>query len=91
MNVTLERAPEGSPNFCFGLYGPIDGAMACIAFAQSDWDYPALASPFGFVPCECGATDGTVDCGHRSAAEMIAAAFDFLVEHVGAEVEVDDQ
>lgn len=53
---------------------------------QSDWSYPALASLFGFVPCECGMTDGTVDCEHKTATEMISAAVDFLDAHDGATV-----
>ena len=49
---------------------------------QSDLDYPGVASTFGWTPCSCGATDGTVDCGHRTADEMIADAHDFLRAHV---------
>lgn len=50
---------------------------------QSDWDFPGLASNFGWSTCRCGATDGTVDCAHRTAREMIADARDFLTAHVG--------
>jgi hypothetical protein len=50
---------------------------------QVDLDLPALASTFGSSPCRCGATDGTVDCAHRTAAEMIADARSFLSAHVG--------
>ena len=50
---------------------------------QTDWDFPGLASTFGWSPCSCGATDGTVDCDHRTADEMIADARDFLAAHVG--------
>ena len=49
---------------------------------QTDWDFPGLASTFGWSPCSCGATDGTVDCAHKTADEMIAAARDFLTAHV---------
>ncbi len=45
---------------------------------QSDWDFPGVASTLGFVPCECGATDGTVACEHKTPSEMISAAWDFL-------------
>lgn len=45
---------------------------------QSDWDFPGVASRTGFVPCECGCTDGTVDCEHHTAGDMIAAAYDWL-------------
>lgn len=71
----LIQGPEGAPNFCFGLYR----GGVCLEFAQSDWEYPALAGMFGWVPCpECGDTDGTVDCEHRTVDEMLAGAFDYL-------------
>ena len=41
---------------------------------QTDWDFPGVASRMGFVPCDCDATDGTVDCRHHTATEMISAA-----------------
>jgi hypothetical protein len=50
---------------------------------QTDYDFPGLASTFGWSPCHCGGTDGTVDCDHRSADEMIAEAREFLRAHVG--------
>lgn len=38
-----------------------------------------LASALGWVPCsECGFTDGSVDCDHRTSDEMRNEAFDFL-------------
>jgi len=52
-------------------------------FVQSDWDFPAIASCFGFVPCECGMTDGTIDCAHHTVSEMISAARDYLDDHIG--------
>lgn len=102
--VQLIQGPEGAPNFCFGLYGrelrtrgprkgePRDrGPFArCIVFVQTDWDYPALASRFGYVPCECGATDGTVDCPHKTASAMIAEAYDHLAAHDGAVISCSD-
>ncbi|MFO0964633.1 MAG: hypothetical protein U0793_03470 [Gemmataceae bacterium] len=54
---------------------------------QSDWDYPGVASSFGYVPCDCGRTDGTVDCDHRSAGDMIADAGEFLREHDGETID----
>jgi hypothetical protein len=86
--LRLEQGPEGAPNFCFGLYDADTGE--CAVFVQSDWDYPGLASSFGFVPCECGRTDGTIDCPHKRASDMIAAAFDFLAEHDGEVIESAD-
>jgi hypothetical protein len=50
---------------------------------QTDWDFPILATTFGWSPCSCGATDGTVDCEHRTADEMIADAQAFLRAHAG--------
>jgi hypothetical protein len=46
---------------------------------QMDWDFPSIASDFGFVPCDmCHETDGTVDCEHHTATEMITAAAEYL-------------
>ena len=54
---------------------------------QTDWDYPGVASTlFGWCPCSCGETDGTVDCTHRAASEMIASAAEFLDDHIGERV-----
>ncbi len=50
---------------------------------QLDWDLPSLAATFGWTPCPCGTTDGTIDCEHRTVGEMIAEAHDFLRAHVG--------
>jgi hypothetical protein len=86
MRLKLVQSPEGAPNFCFGLYsfgGKGGGYSTCHSFIQIDWDYPGLASMFGYVPCDCGATDGTVDCPHKTASEMIAEAFEYLSEHDG--------
>ena len=85
MKVTLQQGPEGAPNFCFGLYD--DGR--CVQFIQSDWDYAGLASSLGWVPCECGRTDGTVDCEHKKVSEMLSSAFDYLAERDGDEFEFD--
>jgi hypothetical protein len=74
---------------------------------QSDYDYPGVASSFGwwvgFVPApdgayavgigdfrscptEHGGTDGTIDCAAcgRTATDFIAAARDWLDDHIGA-------
>ena len=45
---------------------------------QTDWDHPGVASAFGFTPCDCGETDGTVDCAHKSASDMMEAARGYL-------------
>jgi len=54
---------------------------------QTDWDYPGVASSFGYVPCACDETDGTVDCAHKTASEMIVAAARYLDDHTGESVE----
>jgi hypothetical protein len=54
---------------------------------QTDWDYPKVASLFGWIPCPCGHTDGTIRCEHRTPRQMIVEAYDFLKERIGASVE----
>lgn len=78
MNITLESGD-------FGTYLLVadDGAEVLV---QTDWDFPGVASTFGWCPCHCGTTDGTVDCPHNTASEMIAAAA-YLDDHVGESVE----
>jgi hypothetical protein len=52
---------------------------------QSDWDFAGVASNWGWKPCQCdhSSTDGTVPCEGcgKSVGDMLADAFDFLVEH----------
>jgi hypothetical protein len=50
---------------------------------QSDWDFPGVASTFGWSPCPCGLTDGTVDCPHNTANVLIGQSRDFLQDHLG--------
>lgn len=55
---------------------------------QTDWDYPGVASTFGWTPCkECRETDGTVDCAHHTASEMISSAREWLDDHIGKTVD----
>lgn len=56
---------------------------------QSDWDYPRLASMFGnhAIMCDCGSTDGTVDCEHKTASAMITEASEWLFDNIDAEVD----
>jgi len=49
-------------------------------YIQSDWDYPGVASLFGWVACECGCTDGTIDCKHKTASDMMQSAQNYLDE-----------
>ena len=86
--ATLIQAPEGAPNSSFGLY---DNRGECLHFVESDWDYAALASALGWVPCQCGGTDGTVDCKScgRTVSAMLSEAFDYLEERDGEEFTID--
>ena len=79
MTIKLERNVAGT-----FLLVAADGRDILI---QSDWDFPGTASSFGWEPCFCGATDGTVDCPHRTRSDMMAEAWEFLAEHIGMEVE----
>ena len=86
MRVQLWKA-RGIPGY---LVCQIDEETGCYLsddkhslLVQTDWDYPSLASNFGFVPCECGETDGTVDCKHKTVHEMIGEAIDFLDGKLG--------
>lgn len=54
---------------------------------QADGDFPGVASTFGWSACPCGRTDGTVDCDHRTADEMIAEAHGFLRSLAGSTVD----
>jgi len=54
---------------------------------QTDFDYPGFARTFGWSPCECGETDGTVDCPHKTVSQMIGEAQAFLDDHLGESVE----
>lgn len=59
---------------------------------QTDWDWPSLASSFGWSPaeagatgCGCNATDGTVPCPecHTQPGAYISSAADWLDAHEG--------
>lgn len=52
-------------------------------YIQSDWEYAGLASSMGWCPCECGFTDGTVDCEHRKVGDMLAEAQEWIDDHLG--------
>lgn len=68
----------------FGTYlvEAADGSQSLLM--QVDYDYPCLASHMGKIPCEeCSETDGTVDCKHKTASQMIGEARDFLDDHIG--------
>ena len=75
MTVTLREADCGT----FLLVARTGRTL----LVQLDWDWPLLAATFGWTPCPCGATDGTIECEHRTVREMIAEAHDFLRAHAG--------
>jgi len=54
---------------------------------QTDWDYPGIASTFGWIPCTCGETDGTIDCSHHTVSEMIQNARQYIEDHIGDTVD----
>ena len=93
--ITLSRDPGPMR---FPLIVNDDGQDILV---QVDYDYPGVASTFGWSlaavhlsrmtgtagsACEHGETDGTIDCPAcgTSASEFIAAASEYLREHVGA-------
>jgi hypothetical protein len=75
MTITLQNGD-------FGTYLLVAEDGQCLLI-QTDWDYPGIASEFGWSPCSCGATDGTVSCAHKQVGQMIAEAQAFLDDHIG--------
>lgn len=75
MKIMLEDGPVST-----FLLKATDGGSILI---QTDYDFPGVASTFGWQPCSCGATDGTIACPHRTTAEMIAEAREFLESQIG--------
>ena len=82
MKIYLDANPSNAPG-CFRIESA-DGRDVLI---QTDWEYPKTASYFGYCPCDCGATDGTVDCAHKTASEMIGEAAQFIIDNDGAEAD----
>ena len=81
---TVERDPDYAPIGYLIVeegYGTRDEEHT--ALVQYDWDFPSLASSLGYEPCECGGSDGTVDCCDKTASEMIEDAADWLDAHLG--------
>ena len=73
----------------FGEYRIINEDTGEHILIQTDWDYPGLASSFGWSPCtHCrqgcrGRTDGTVDCAKRSVGQHLTSAVKYLDAHIG--------
>lgn len=59
---------------------------------QTDWDWPGVATNMGWQACNCGGTDGTVDCKNcnRTATEMISEAYEFICEREGEDFDALD-
>ena len=70
-----------------GYYMLINESTDEELFIATDWDFPGLATHFGWEACPfCRETDGTIDCKHRSASAMIQSAVNFLDDHNGATI-----
>ena len=48
-----------------------------------------LAKLYGWTACECGLTDGTTACNHKTSAKMLHEAKQVLSTNVGWEVDLD--
>jgi hypothetical protein len=77
--LTLER---------FGCYLITDLETEREILIKSDWDFPGVASVFGWSPCH-RSTDGTIDCQEcgKRAGTMIAEAAEYLDGCDGATAE----
>ena len=79
MTVTLKDGPYGA----FVLESNSGDSY----LIQHDWDFPRIAAAFGWTPCHCGTTDGTIECEHRSVSEMIWEAYEYLTSRVGESID----
>jgi hypothetical protein len=77
----------------FGTYRIVNDDNTDDVLVQTDWDYPGIASTFGWwigavAPngCTHDGTDGTIDCPGcgTPASVFIEAAGDYLDENIGA-------
>lgn len=86
MKCYIHRDPAYAPcSFLLVRDGadPYSDDPADTILFQSDWDFPGLAANLGYVPCDCGCTDGTVDCEHKTAHAMIGEAYDYIMARLG--------
>jgi len=79
VSITLEHGPAGTY--------VVRSETGASLLVQIDWDFAGLANTFGWVPCFCGDTDGTIDCPHRTASEMFCEAREYLDRHLGESAE----
>lgn len=77
--IRLEK-PHNAP----GCYLIVDIKTGRDILVQLDYDFCGIASSFGWSPCDCGDTDGTVDCEHKTADQMISEARKYLDDNLGA-------
>jgi hypothetical protein len=73
----------------FGTYLIVDEESGEDILIQTDWDYPGVASTFGWPGHEHGETDGTVKCPVCGAEpmDMINEAQEWLDDHIGETAE----
>lgn len=80
MRCYLFRDPSFTPSGFLVVrkgFDPYDDENAVLI--QSDWEWPNIAKYLGYQPCDqCDKTDGTVDCEHYNADNMIAGAWDYM-------------
>ena len=83
--IRLDEGPHGT----FLLVEIVNGVpTGNDKLIQTDWAYPGVAGSFGYIPCtECDETDGTIDCEHHTASEMIQAAQEWLDDNIGEVVD----
>lgn len=86
MKIQLLSAEFG----CYLILAPEKTSGVNTLLVQTDWDFPGVAGTFGWQACPCGFTDGTVDCKHKTASEMIRDAAEFLDSIADTETFVDD-
>ncbi len=81
MKIRLEAGPRPRTFLLIGRAAQDD------VLFQSDADVARVGRAFGWTPCQCHGTDGTVACPHKSRLELIQEAHLFLVHHIGQEIE----
>jgi hypothetical protein len=98
--ITVDRDPSYAP--CGYLICQVKGEPGSYDWdtrddtttrlVSVDWDHPGLAQSFGWQPCDCGCTDGTVDCDHKTASAMIEDAGNFLdsLNHANDSAYIED-
>lgn len=90
--ITVDRDPSYAPSSYLlcrvdenGEWNTRDDENTILV--QLDYDFCGIASSFGWEPCECGSTDGTIDCEHKTASQMIGEATEYLDDHIGTVIE----